>query len=92
MVKEYYLSGREITTTATPDFKHFVRIKLEQDEDGRWIGTCPDIQGVVTDGATERECITNLSNAITAMKEAAYNNDGMFWDRLRRRIGRNHNM
>lgn len=76
-MSEYYLSDREITTTATTSYKHFVKVKIEVDEDGRYIGTCPEIQGVVTDGATQEECLRNLSDAIEAMKEATYLNDGI---------------
>lgn len=46
------------------------KVFLEQDEDGRFVATCPDLQGVVTDGATEREALKNVHEAIEAMLEA----------------------
>lgn len=46
------------------------RVILKQDEDGRFIATCPDLQGVVTDGADEEEAMLNVRDAIEAMLEA----------------------
>lgn len=46
------------------------RIILEQDEDGRIVAKCLDLQGVVTDGETENEAIKNVCEAIEAMLEA----------------------
>lgn len=56
----------ESTKTYVPIY----RITLKQDEDGRYIVTCPDLQGVVTDGATEDEAIQNALEAIQAMLES----------------------
>lgn len=46
------------------------RIALKKDEDGRYVVTCPDLKGVVTDGATEDEAVTNAFEAIQAMLES----------------------
>jgi predicted RNase H-like HicB family nuclease len=46
------------------------RVIMEQDEDGRFVVTCPDLQGVVTDGATQEEAMANVRHAINDMLEA----------------------
>lgn len=38
--------------------------------DGRFVATCPDLQGVVTDGATEDEAMENAGYAIRDMLDA----------------------
>ena len=45
------------------------RIVLEKDEDGRVVVRCPDLQGVVTDGADENEAIRNAIEAIIGILE-----------------------
>lgn len=42
---------------------------LKEDEDGRFVATCPQLQGMVTDGATEREALENSHDAIEAILE-----------------------
>jgi predicted RNase H-like HicB family nuclease len=54
-------------TSAT---KQTYRVVLNQDEDGRIVARCLDLQGVVTDGATEDEAIENVYEALEAMLEA----------------------
>jgi predicted RNase H-like HicB family nuclease len=54
-------------TSAT---KQTYRVVLSQDEDGRIVARCLDLQGVVTDGATEDEAIENVYEALEAMLEA----------------------
>ncbi|MCE9652621.1 MAG: type II toxin-antitoxin system HicB family antitoxin [Nitrosarchaeum sp.] len=46
------------------------RITLKKDEDGRYVATCQDLQGVVTDGKTEDEAMKNAFEAIQAMLES----------------------
>lgn len=46
------------------------RIFLKQDDDGRFVATCPDLQGVVTDGATEEEAMENARYAVADMVDA----------------------
>jgi len=46
------------------------QIILNQDEDGRYVATCPDLPGVVTDGASEDEALKNVTEAILAMQES----------------------
>jgi predicted RNase H-like HicB family nuclease len=45
------------------------RITMEEDEDGRVVVRCPDLQGVVTDGADEKEAIQNAFEAMNAILE-----------------------
>lgn len=45
------------------------RITMEKDEDGRVVVRCPDLQGVVTDGADEKEAIQNTFEAMNAILE-----------------------
>lgn len=45
------------------------RIVLEKDEDGRVVVRSPDLQGVVTDGADEKEAIKNAFEAVNAILE-----------------------
>lgn len=35
-----------------------LKIALEQEEDGRWIGALPDLPGVLTYGKTRQEAMT----------------------------------
>lgn len=60
-----YTSPKESTGSQTVVY----RVVLEQDEDGRFIVTCPELQGVVTDGATEKEALQNIRDAIEAVLE-----------------------
>jgi len=45
------------------------QILVTRDEDGRFVVTCPDLQGVATDGATEEEAMANARYAISEMLE-----------------------
>jgi len=40
------------------------RIEIEQDEDGKFIASCPSLPGCVTDGGTRDEAIANIKDAI----------------------------
>ncbi len=50
--------------------KTIYKVILRPDEDGRIVATCPDLQGVVTDGATEKEAMENIRYAINDMLDA----------------------
>ncbi|PKN00011.1 MAG: type II toxin-antitoxin system HicB family antitoxin [Elusimicrobia bacterium HGW-Elusimicrobia-2] len=41
-----------------------VKIKLEKDEDGWFVATCPSLQGCVSQGRTEKEAVKNIREAI----------------------------
>ena len=43
---------------------------LYDDENGRIVARCTDLQGAVTDGANEEEAITNLMEAIKGIRSA----------------------
>ena len=45
-------------------------IVLQQDEDGRFVATCPTLPGVVTDGADEREATKNARYAVSDMLDS----------------------
>ncbi len=40
------------------------RITIEQDEDGKFIASCPTLPGCVSDGSTRAESIVNIKDAI----------------------------
>ena len=44
-------------------------VLLKQDESERIIATCPKLQGVVADGANEKEALENVRDAIDAVLE-----------------------
>ena len=45
-------------------------IILQEDEDGRFVATCPTLPGVVTDGADEREAMKNARYAVSDMLDS----------------------
>ena len=46
------------------------QIFLQKDEDSRFVATCPDLPGVVTDGADEQEAIENARYAVSDMLDS----------------------
>ena len=44
---------------------------MQKDEDGRFVVTRPDLPGVVTDGADEREAIENARCAVSDMLDSS---------------------
>lgn len=55
---------------ATSEQKRNYRIILQKDEDGRFVATCPDLPGVVTDGSDEREAMENARYAVSDMLDS----------------------
>lgn len=45
-------------------------IVLKEDEDGRFVATCPTLSVIVTDGATEDEALDNAQEAVQAFFES----------------------
>ncbi|MBU1122628.1 MAG: type II toxin-antitoxin system HicB family antitoxin [Candidatus Omnitrophota bacterium] len=41
-----------------------IRIRLEKDEDGVWIATCPSLPGCISQGATQQDAPQNIKKAI----------------------------
>jgi predicted RNase H-like HicB family nuclease len=42
-----------------------VRIMIEQDEDRRFVATCPTLPGCISEGDTRREALANIRDAVT---------------------------
>lgn len=42
-----------------------IRVRLEKDEDGVWIATCPSLSGCVSQGKTQQEALKNIKNAVS---------------------------
>lgn len=40
------------------------RVVIEQDEDGKFIASCPTLPGCVSDGNSRDEAVTNIKDAI----------------------------
>lgn len=55
---------------AASEQKRNYRIVLQQDEDGRFVATCPDLPGVVTDGADRVEAMENARYAVSDMLDS----------------------
>ena len=66
-IKTILAESMESATSSSFEIYH---IHLQQDEDGRYVATCPSLPGVVTDGATEDEALDNVKEAILAVHEA----------------------
>lgn len=56
--------ARDIKTVVKPKVYQIV---LEKYEEGYFVATCPELPGVVTDGATRREAKKNARYAISDM-------------------------
>ena len=41
-----------------------IRVRLEKDEDGVWISTCPSLPGCISQGKTQHEALKNIKSAI----------------------------
>ena len=41
-----------------------IKIRLEKDEDGVYVATCPSLPGCISQGQTEHEAIKNIKEAI----------------------------
>lgn len=53
--------------SASAERRQSYRIVLQQDEDGRFVATCPDLPGVVTDGIDRNEAMENARHAVSDM-------------------------
>lgn len=40
------------------------RVTIEQDEDGKFVATCPTLPGCVSDGTSREEALVNIKDAI----------------------------
>jgi len=50
--------------------KYRFTVVVEMDEDGVYVATCPAIQGCYTQGATYKEAIRNVKDAIIPIETA----------------------
>ncbi len=41
-----------------------LRVRLEQDEDGVYVATCPSLPGCISQGNTEREALRHMREAV----------------------------
>lgn len=42
-----------------------MRVRLEKDEDGVWVVTCPSLPGCISQGKTQAEALKNIKDAIS---------------------------
>jgi len=47
-----------------------MRVLIEQDEDGRFVATCPMLPGCISEGDTRQEALANIREAIAAYIES----------------------
>lgn len=41
-----------------------IRVRLEKDEDGVYVATCPSLPGCISQGETEKDALKNIKEAI----------------------------
>lgn len=41
-----------------------IKVRLEKDEDGVWVATCPSLSGCISQGKSQEEALKNIRNAI----------------------------
>lgn len=41
-----------------------IRVRLEKDEDGVWVATCPSLPGCISQGKTQEEALKNIKGAV----------------------------
>lgn len=41
-----------------------IRVRLEKDEDGVWVATCPSLPGCISQGKTQEEALKNIKEAV----------------------------
>ena len=69
IMKEIDAEVNKVAFTPSADVETQYVVLLEQDESGRIITTCPKLQGVVADGADEKEALENVRDAIDTILE-----------------------
>ncbi len=52
-----------------------LRIIIEQDEDGRFVATCPTLPGCISQGDTHDEARANITDAISGYLESLRKHD-----------------
>ena len=41
-----------------------IKVRLERDEDGMWVATCPSLPGCISQGKLQREALENIKAAV----------------------------
>ena len=41
-----------------------IRVRLEKDEDGVWVVTCPSLPGCISQGKSQTEALKNIKEAV----------------------------
>jgi predicted RNase H-like HicB family nuclease len=52
-----------------------MRVLIEQDEDGKFVATCPMLPGCISEGDTRQEALANIREAIAAYIESLRKHD-----------------
>ena len=47
-----------------------LRVLVEQDEDGKYVATCPSLPGCVSEGDTREDALANIHDAIEGYLES----------------------
>ena len=41
-----------------------IKIRLERDEDGMWVSTCPSLPGCISQGKSQEDALKNIKDAL----------------------------
>jgi len=41
-----------------------IRVRMEKDEDGFWVATCPSLPGCISQGKNQQQALTHLRQAV----------------------------
>ena len=41
-----------------------IKVRLEKDEDGMWVATCPSLPGCISQGKSQFEALKNIKEAV----------------------------
>jgi antitoxin HicB len=52
-----------------------MRVLIEQDEDGRFVATCPTLPGCISEGDTRQAALANIQDAIAGYLESLRKHD-----------------
>jgi predicted RNase H-like HicB family nuclease len=47
-----------------------IRVLIEQDEEGRFVATCPALPGCISEGDTREEALANIQDAVAGYVES----------------------
>jgi predicted RNase H-like HicB family nuclease len=52
-----------------------MRVLIEQDEDGKFVATCPTLTGCISQGNTRQEALANIRDAIAGYIQSLRKHD-----------------